>query len=131
MRVVVSNNRVHYRGYIIQGERRGEGWSIGVSASKPFLPPLRHARFRAIRCRWEKCLSAIEMVIDETLIEATKETQADAKTSIPISSLAKGEETKRLRVLLSDTLKRLKERPRYRDETVLPTIGRNASKRNG
>jgi hypothetical protein len=71
------------------------------------------------------------MVIDETLIEATKETQADAKTSIPISSLAKGEETKRLRVLLSDTLKRLKERPRYRDETVLPTIGRNASKRNG
>ena len=125
MRVVVSNNRVHYRGYIIQGERRGEGWSIGVSASKPFLPPLRYGRFRAIRCRWEKCLSEIEMVIDETLTDAAKKPPANAKTPFHAISvdLVEDDETKRLRTLLSDTLTLLRERlkPRSAVETVLST----------
>jgi hypothetical protein len=68
MRIITSINRAHYRGCLIEGEKRGEGWCVQVTAGKS-LPLLRFTRFRSIRSSWPTTLKSVETYIDEMLAE--------------------------------------------------------------
>ena len=46
----------HYRGYLIDGNTQGRGWSVEVHPNTPDLPILRRAPFRVIHPAWTEAL---------------------------------------------------------------------------
>ena len=47
----------HYRGYMIEGEKKRQGWLVHVSPERPELPILQHADFRVSGKAWAQAVS--------------------------------------------------------------------------
>jgi hypothetical protein len=68
MRLVVRvPHESQHRGYRIEGEKRGEGFLLQVTAMRAGLPQLPWARFRIIRGSWDKGAHDVASYIDDYL----------------------------------------------------------------
>jgi hypothetical protein len=63
----VSQRAEHYRGYNIDGNTHGRGWSVEVHPGTPDLPILRQAVFRVIHPAWTEALIEARARIDAIL----------------------------------------------------------------
>jgi hypothetical protein len=57
----------HYRGYDIDGNVQGRGWSVEVHPNTPDLPILRRAVFRVMHPAWTEALVQARARIDAML----------------------------------------------------------------
>ena len=53
----MSQRAEHYRGYSIDGDTQGRGWSVAVHPNTPDLPILRRAVFRVIHPAWTEAVT--------------------------------------------------------------------------
>ena len=47
----------HYRGYMIEGEKKRRGWLVHVSPERPELPIFRHGGFHVTGKTWTQAVS--------------------------------------------------------------------------
>lgn len=145
VRLIISKQEAHYRGYRIEGQKRGQVIFVKVSPSRWHLPVLRFTRFRVIRSTWAKTLVEVAAYIDEMLTEITcqrplprtakfdplRHTARDNKTNqaliIKTTALnsAEDDDVESLRILLRETLRRLQARypPALRSVETKTTAG--------
>ena len=70
MRLVSIRHEAHYRGYLIEGLKQGEGLLLRVTPTRPRLLSLKYTRFRTLRSTWVKALGVVTGYIDEAFIDA-------------------------------------------------------------
>ena len=73
MRLVSKRQEAHYRGYLIEGIRQGEGLLVRVTPTRPHLPVLKYSRFRTLRSPWLKAVGVVAGYIDKSFIETPHE----------------------------------------------------------
>jgi hypothetical protein len=73
MRLVSIRKEAHYRGYLIEGFKQGEGLLLRVTPTRPHLPILKYSRFRTLRSTWVKAVGVVAGYIDESFIEIPHE----------------------------------------------------------
>jgi hypothetical protein len=77
MRLVSKRQEAHYRGYLIEGLKQGEGMLLRVTPLRPCLPTLRYSRFRTLRASWVKALGVVVGYIDEAFSDAPHKVPPD------------------------------------------------------
>jgi hypothetical protein len=70
----------HYRGYRIEGVRRGKVMRLHVVAKRPEMPRLGFSRFWTLCPRWERAVDGIVQHIDDSLQASIVAT--DARVSV-------------------------------------------------
>ena len=65
MKLVCSRPEAQHRGYRIDGQKKGDGWILRVTATRAGLPNLPYRRFRAVRASWEKAVCDVAKYIDD------------------------------------------------------------------
>ena len=73
MRLVSTRQEAHYRGYLIEGLKQGDGLLLRVTPTRPGLPILEYSRFRTLRSTWVNAVGVVVGYIDEALIETAHE----------------------------------------------------------
>ena len=73
MRLVSIRHEAHYRGYLIEGLKQGEGLLLRVTPTRPRLPSLKYSRFRTLRASWVQAVGVVAGYIDEALIVTAHE----------------------------------------------------------
>jgi hypothetical protein len=73
MRPVSIRQEAHYRGYLIEGLKQGEGLLLRVTPTRPHLPILKYSRFRTLRSTWVNAVGVVAGYIDEALIVTAHE----------------------------------------------------------
>ena len=63
----MSQRTENYRGYNIDGNAQGRGWSVEIHPKTPDLPILRSAVFRVIHPAWTQALVEAHARIDAML----------------------------------------------------------------
>ena len=63
----MSQRTESYRGYNIDGNAQGRGWSVEIHPNTPDLPILRSAVFRMIHPAWTEALNEAHARIDAML----------------------------------------------------------------
>lgn len=106
MKVVRSRHEAHHRGYRIEGERKGEGWILRVTAIGVGLSNLPYTRFHTVGAssNWAKAVLDVTCYIDDFLQEGP----AIRLEVTPTSKKLKAEEIMRLRARLLVELRRLR-----------------------
>ena len=62
----MSRQEALYRGYRIEGTKKGECMSLHVIATRPGLPSLDYSRFLALpHCKWPKAVEVVCSYIDQ------------------------------------------------------------------
>ena len=69
MKIVRSQPEAQHRGYCIEGQKKGDGWILRVTATGAGLPMLPYWRFRTLRAPWAKAVGEVARYIDEALAE--------------------------------------------------------------
>jgi hypothetical protein len=69
MRLVRLRQEAHYRGYRIEGEKKGEGLILRVTPTRAGLPSLPCWRFRTLRAPWNKAVGDVATYIDQALAD--------------------------------------------------------------
>ena len=105
----------HYRGYCIEGVKRGGGMLLRVIPTRPNLPILKYSRFRTVRATWDKALGVVTGYIGEILGQAVHTT-----TAIPSSDPgAEIEEARRIKAQLLAELTQLRAKLSEREPTLI------------
>ena len=118
MRVVRLRQAAQYQGYLITGEKKGEGWILHVTPTRAGLPSLPCSRFRTVRAPWEKAIGDVARYIDQVLAERRL-------SQTRVTKHAPSSEEIRLRSLLEAELKRLREQRAsnpHETERTAPTV---------
>ena len=69
MRLVSSRQEAHYRGYLIEGLKQGEGLLLRVTPTRLGVPTLKYSRFRTLRGSWVNAVGVVAGYIDQAFIE--------------------------------------------------------------
>ena len=101
MKILCSQPEAQHGGYRIEGQKKGDGWILPVTATRAGLPMLPCSRFRTLRAPWAKAVGDVARYIDEALAETRSQVQ-------PLMRVPSEEEI-RLRCLLEALLKRLRD----------------------
>jgi hypothetical protein len=67
LKILRSQPEAQHRGYRIEGQKKGEGWILRVTATRAGLPMLPFWRFRTLRAPWAKAVGEVARYIDDAL----------------------------------------------------------------
>ena len=69
MKILCSQPEAQHGGYRIEGQKKGDGWILRVTATRAGLPMLPCWRFRTLGAPWAKAVGDVARYIDEALAE--------------------------------------------------------------
>src|SRR5262245_56515378 len=94
MRIISTRLEAHYRGFRVEGSKKGECTTLHVIATRRGLPNLDCSRFLALpRCQWPK---AVELVCDH--IDHVFGNRPSPLRSVPPSESETNEQPAKVRV---------------------------------
>ena len=78
------NKEAHHRGYLIEGEKKGEALILRVTPTRAGLPNLPYRRFHTVRASWAKAVCDVAKYIDDALAGIDKGSYSWALASASI-----------------------------------------------
>jgi hypothetical protein len=83
MRIVALRQEALYRGYRIEGTKKGECISLHVIATKPHLHSLDYSHFLALpHCKWPKAVEVVCNYIDQSFAHVRSVPQNKRKAEV-------------------------------------------------